>query len=283
MLDLEALVRDAHALAPLPATATRLISLVARDDWELDEVVEVVSLDPAITGRLLRVANSAASAAASRISTVADAVMRMGGGTVAQIATAAAVRGTIDAPLPVYGLGEGALWRHSVAAALGVECLRAKSKVRIPSESFTAALLHDIGKLVLGRRLLPEAVRGLDAAHQIGHVAGIAAENEVLGVNHAELGGLIAQHWRLPEPIRLAIAHHHDPEGVETEDLAVTVNAVHLADHLATTIGAGFGGTPVSPEELASAREVLGVTEEGWKGACETATERLGSVLAAYS
>ena len=136
MLDLEALVRDAQALAPLPATATRLIALVAREEWELDEVVEVISLDPVITGRLLRVANSAASAAASRISTVAEAVMRMGGGTVAQIATASAVHGTIDAPLPVYGLGEGALWRHSVAAALGIECLRAKAKVPVPPEAF---------------------------------------------------------------------------------------------------------------------------------------------------
>jgi HD-like signal output (HDOD) protein len=283
MLDLDVLVRDAQALAPLPATATRLIALVSNEDWDLDDVVQVVSLDPAITGRLLRVANSAASAAASRISTVADAVMRMGGGTVAQIATAAAVRGTIDAPLPVYGLAEGALWRHSVASALGVECLRAKSKVRVPPEAFTAALLHDIGKLVLGRRLLPESVRGVDAARSAGQVFGIAAENEVLGVNHAELGGLIAQHWRLPETIRLAISHHHVPEEVDVESAVVTVHAVHLADRLATAIGAGFGGVSATCEELEAQRAVLGITEEGWKGACEAATERLESVVAAYA
>lgn len=282
MIDLEPLIRDAHALAPLPASATRLLSIVGRDDWELEEVVGVVSLDPALTGRLLRVANSALLGAAQKISTVADAVMRVGGGVVAQIATAAAVHDTIDAPLHAYGVREGELWRHSVAAALGVDCLRGKAKRRIPPEAFTAALLHDIGKLVLGRRLLPEEARGMALATGQGHQHLFAAENELFGVNHAELGGLIAQHWGLPESLRLAITHHHAPDDVELDSARVTAYAVHLADALAKEIGAGHGAAPASIEELAPSWEVLGLCEERWKAACESASERLDAALAAY-
>lgn len=283
MLDLEPLIRDAHALAPLPASATRLLSIVSREDWELDEVVAVVSLDPALTGRLLRVANSSLLGGVQKIATVADAVMRVGGGVVAQIATAAAVRDAIDAPLAAYGVREGELWRHSVAAALAVDCLRGRAKVRIPPEAFTAALLHDVGKLVLGRRLLPEEARGIALATGLGHQRLFAAENELFGVNHAELGGLVAQHWGLPDVLRLAITHHHDPDEVEVEPSRTTAHAVRVADVLAHEIGTGKDVAGPTGSELASSWELLGLSEERWKAAREAASERLESALAAYA
>ena len=156
MLDQSALVRAAYALDPLPASVSRLATLVARENWTVKEAEEVIALDQALTVKLLRLANSAAGASRIEIATVGDALVRMGVGVVLSMATGSSVQRLIRVGLPEYGLSEGDLWRHSVAAALASEAAARVCQTVVPPESFTAALLHDIGKLVLVQFLDPE-------------------------------------------------------------------------------------------------------------------------------
>src|SRR5690349_17438657 len=145
-VDQDALVLAARELEPLPTTVTRLARILARQDWDLREVEETIALDQALTPRILRIANSALASRGHRIATVGDAVMRVGTGPIFSMAMALGVKSRLTKAVAQYGLAEGELWVHSVAAALTVESLGVRLRKRLPVESFTAALLHDVGK-----------------------------------------------------------------------------------------------------------------------------------------
>jgi HD-like signal output (HDOD) protein len=238
MIDLDQLIEQANALAPLPASAVRLAELVGDPECPLEDVVELIAFDQALTLKMLRAANSAASAAAMPVSTVRDSVIRMGTAQVLALAIAAGARPFLQPRIPAYGLGEGALWRHSVAAAVATEAMQGLGEFPVPPEAFTAALLHDVGKLVLGRFLTPDILGFIRRAQEVDHLGQLDAESLLLEANHAELGGLIAQHWKLPPRIVLGITYHHQPQ--EGRDAVCDLTCV--ADQYAKYIEASLEG-----------------------------------------
>jgi putative nucleotidyltransferase with HDIG domain len=252
MIDLDALTTAAEALEPLPASVTRL-AVLATGDAQLDAVVEVVQFDQALTAALLATANSSWSASRTRITTVRDAVLRLGTGPVLSLALGASVRNRMHRAVPEYGLAEGELWEHSVAALLAAELLGRRAPVKPPVETATAALLHDVGKLVMARFLDDDLLQSLHRAAEEG-IGRRRAEVDVLGVNHAELGALVAQTWRLPPSLVRGIGYHHDPRlGGE-----LICFAVHLADVVAKAVGAGLEDDP-DLETYAAAMQALGL------------------------
>src|SRR5688572_24350084 len=116
LLHHQGIAKAIEALEPLLATAGRLASLLTRQDWELAQVEEAISLDQALTPRLLALANSALMARGREIATVRDAVVRLGAQHVVQVAMSVAVRKRFAVALPSYGLATGQLWNHGVAA-----------------------------------------------------------------------------------------------------------------------------------------------------------------------
>ena len=103
-----------------------------------------------------------------------------------------------------------------------------------------AALLHDIGKLVLVQFLEPDVLGYLGEAWARGDMTSVQAEIEILGFHHGELGGLIAQHWQLPARIVAAITHHHTPD----EGHDVVCDVVCMANVVAKRIGVGYVAQP---------------------------------------
>lgn len=263
VLEHDQLILQAQDLEPLPATATRLAKLVADPNAEMKEIVETLSLDPALTVKVLRVANSAASGATNEISTVDRAVIRLGTGAVLSMAVAAGVRTRMLGAVEAYDISEGRLWEHSVAAALAAESMIGLPKLPVPPETFTAALLHDVGKLVLGRFLDDEIQTFLRRAREEGGHTESDAEDEVLSVNHAELGGLIATYWKLPRSICLGIQYHHEPEECgDDEGLGHVPWVVHLANLVARRLGHGCDDVLPDDEAFAPALEALEMDEK---------------------
>ncbi len=237
-------------LEPLPATAGRLAALLARADWQIREVEEAIALDQALTPRLLTLANSSLMSRGREIGTVAEAVMRLGARAVVQIAMSVGVRRRLAAALPQYGLSEGQLWSHSVAVALAGQQLAARRRSKIPPEAFTAGLMHDIGKLVVARFLDPERIAALAQAQRAGTPLRVA-EMEVLGIEHAEIGAAIVEHWALPTRLRLAIQYHHSPE--QTDEILASV--VHVADWIGHRAEQATSGNQASNASAATASE----------------------------
>lgn len=243
MIDLAAVVRAAHELDPLPASVIRLTGLVDDPDVGVDQLAEVVAFDQALTLKMLRAANAAASASGLEVTTVHDAIARMGAAQVVAFAVAAHARGMLAQALPGFGLGENQLWRHSVMSALAVEAMPQSVSGLVPPEAFTAALLHDIGKLVLNRFLTPGIVALMKRAQSEGGLSPCQAEREIIEVHHAEVGGLVAQHWALPARIVNAIQYHHDV--AVGDDLLCDL--VHVASQAANWIDSS--GRDQSPED----------------------------------
>ena len=181
MIDLTKLVEQANELAPLPASTVRLAGLIVNPECHLDDVTELIVFDQALTMKLLRAANSAASASLVRVANVWEAVTRMGTAQVLSLAVAAGAKGFLKTRLPEYGLDEGVLWRHSVAAAVAAETMQAFGNVESPPETFTAALLHDVGKLVMARFLSPEILGFIRRGREVDHLGQLEAESLLLG------------------------------------------------------------------------------------------------------
>ena len=135
-------------------------------------------------------------------------------------------RGTHSA-LPQYGLAEGEFWQHLVASSLAAEGVQRRSTRSLPLEASTAALLHDIGKLMIGRLVDRESLEYLECARELGE--GIEVEMAILDTHHAEVGGLVRQHWHLPLRVVSGSTHHHTPN--QGDDLVCDV--VHVANEIA--------------------------------------------------
>lgn len=269
------LIRQAQEMRPLPASAVRMAALINSPTVDLNEVADVVAYDQALTMRLLRAVNSATTAGSSRVTHAVEAVFRLGTARVVALAIAASVRDPFQRDVSAYGLGEGQLWRHSVATAVVAEVLCERSPLDLPGDTFTAALLHDVGKLVMGRHMTKEDLDWLHRAKTEGGLNALDAERQVLGVHHGELGGIVAQHWQLPERVILGVIHHHTP----ADGFDLVCDAVCLANQVANHID---GGTPlVLPPE--DSMERLEVNEVSVKALADAARERFGIISARYN
>jgi HD-like signal output (HDOD) protein len=279
MIDLARLCEQANELAPLPASTVRLAELIGDPNHQLDDVTQLIKFDQALTMNLLRAANCAASGPGLRISDVGDAVYRLGGAQVLALAVAAGTRPLLQKSVPAYGLDEGSLWRHSVAAAVGAETLQTMLDREPLPEAFTAALLHDLGKLIMGRFLSPEILGFIRSAMQIDHLGQLEAESLILKVNHGELGGLIAQHWHLPPRVVQGIIYHHNPLAGNDPICDLT----YLADQLAKRIEAGTAGQKFELTVPSDVLENLGLSKGRMDAICPVAASRFLQVSRRYN
>ena len=279
MIDLDALAQAAACLEPLPVSTLRLARLVCSggDSPDIARVVEVVQFDQALTASLLRAANSSWSASRSEITNVHDAVVRLGTGPVFSLALGVQVKGRLAGAVPEYGLGEGDLWNHSVASSLAAELVVRMSPRQLPLETVTAALLHDVGKLVMSRFLSSDLLELLETSRSAG-LTRMEAEADVLGVHHAELGGLILQCWALPEGLVRGVTYHHQPD-VSINPVAY---GVYLADVAAKRL-IGEDDDNADPEMLASALGELELTESDFDEIGALIETRFAEVLEQFA
>lgn len=238
---------------PLPGALVRLAAVVSAVDFEIGEAASVIAADPALAAETLAMANSAASASVRRIEAIGDAVVRLGAPKILAWAAARRLSPELSAPQPWYGLGQKDLWRHSLLAALAAERLRVTAKARgieVPGSTYAAALLHDIGKILLA------AVAAPDRRHQIREYAAqgvpwAEAERFVLGTTHAAIGEELLRSWNLPEQICAAVGRHHDTERA-TGPLD---DVLHVSNVVAKFSGVGMGaegmGLRADPESAA--------------------------------
>ena len=225
------------AFPGMPGAAVQLLALIEDPDINVSQIESTLQRDAGLTANLLKLANSAYFGIPSKIGSVRQAVLLLGLKRLIQMVIASCVSAIMDKPIPGYELPPGELWRHSIAVSVAAEGLVNELKVEAAEELFTAALLHDVGKLILGRPMA-------DAFHQINDeisrgIALEAAEEKVLGINHADVGARILNQWSLPGNIVNAVRWHHDPEAAEKTDPMLDI--VHVANVLCMMIGIGVG------------------------------------------
>ncbi|MCD6216664.1 HDOD domain-containing protein [bacterium] len=255
---------EIDSLAPMPASVVKLTQMVSNPDSGVHDIARVVELDQALTANVLRSANSALSASRTKITTVKNAVVRLGTAQILKLAVGQQVVSAMSEEFTGYGLCEHELWRHSVASALASESIGKYASVPIPGISFTAALLHDIGKLLLERHLNAEVTELMLSMIEDKGITWLEAEHRILGTDHTEVGAAIARHWNFPDELVLAIEHHHDPDPMSNTLLDV----VHISNSIAKLIGVGLGAEQMHSNVSKAAAERLGLSQTDMESLC---------------
>jgi putative nucleotidyltransferase with HDIG domain len=231
------LLEGIDRLDPLPVTLQRLIRVLNDENAGPVQIGEIVQYDPAVAAGVLRLANSAAFGGWSRTETIRDAVVRLGKARILDIVLGDHLR-RLKFAAPLYDLAENELWVHSAAASLAVQALmRERPRAGIPETATVAALVHDIGKLVMVRFLKAD-VSEILAVRDERKIAFVEAERELFGCDHAEVGGEMARRWGFPEEIRAAISRHHEVPLLDSNPM---LDAVVLANLAAKAVGTGLG------------------------------------------
>jgi putative nucleotidyltransferase with HDIG domain len=229
----------------MPATAAKLMPLLQNQDSSAAQIEDVLKYDPGLTANILKLTNSAYFGLPSRVSSVRQAIMLLGWKRLLQLVMTMCMSVLMKKPLPGYGLSRGELWRHSVAVSVAADVLVKSLSIPDADEVFTAALLHDIGKLVLGEYVQEDLG---NIAQMVGKgISFEVAEFVVLGTNHAQIGARILQNWSLPQELVNAVSWHHDPD--QCDHYCMLSDVVHVANILGWMIGYGNGrnGQPVEP------------------------------------
>ena len=226
---------EVEAFPGMPATATKLLPLLDNSDSTASDIESILKYDPGLTANILKLTNSAYFGIPTRVSSVKQAIVLLGWKRLLQVVTTICMSPLMKKSIPGYDLPGGELWRHSIAVSVAAEILVKVLKISNADEVFTAALLHDVGKLVLGS-FVKKDLKQIETMVTKGITLDVA-ESMVLGTNHAEVGGQILHKWSFPAELVNAVQWHHDPESCE--------NSCILSDivHVANTLGlmTGFG------------------------------------------
>lgn len=230
---LNAILAKVKSFPTMPGAGAKMLALLEEPDTDVSEIEDVLRYDPGLTANVLKLANSAYFGIPSKIGSLKQAVILLGLKRLMQLVVASCVSAIMDRSVPGYDLPAGDMWRHSIAVSLAAEAL-VRGKKKIGSEDvFTPALLHDVGKLVLGA-FVKEELEAIESIAAKG-VPFVVAENMILGTDHAEIGARILAHWNLPADIINAVRWHHDPDASDISSAQVDV--VYLANLLCQTSG----------------------------------------------
>jgi len=244
-------------LPVLPQIVSSVMKIADDPNASGRSMEHIIERDPAITAKVLRVANSSYYGV-NHVPTIGRAISVLGLNTIRSLVVGVAYQQMISGRAHSARFDKLGFWRHSLAVATGARIL-AKIKMPLKSEElYGAGMLHDVGLLVMDRFLSEEFDEALKMA-QDERIPLHVAEQRIYGFDHAEVGGLLADKWGLPGIISYAVRYHHDVAAAD--DHQITTMLVAAADHLAHQCGLG-NNAPVSdemPEHLSSA---LGMPEE---------------------
>jgi len=196
-------------LPSAPEIAQRLLVAINREDTHIGHLTTLIVRDQSLTARLLRLANSAFFSIRTRVTSIQQATTLLGFAPVRDLVLGLSVWGALESKSPGARRWRRALWSHTSLVAATAKTL-AERTGGDAGAAFTAALLHDVGKLVLGLRLGDSYWSMLDEAAADGHEAA-AVEEAAFGCHHATVGGWLLQLWSLPPALVDAVALHHEP------------------------------------------------------------------------
>lgn len=257
-VSIQSIVEAVNDLPSLPHVAIKVMKLTEDPNSTAQEINNVLNEDQSMTARVLRLANSAHYGFPRRIGTVTDAIIFLGFKTIRSIVMAVSVSDMLSKEMEGYALAPGELWRHSQCTALTARLIARNIKFNSMDLAYTAALLHDIGKVILNSHL-KKSYQEVITRVSMGDIPFCEAENEVLGFDHAMVGARVVEKWNLPPELVEAIALHHCPEKAQINKKLTAI--VHVADALSLAMGIGMGIDGMMYPLSAEAMELLGLDE----------------------
>lgn len=247
---------DVYEVPTLPTIVMQALKVMQDPASDARAVERVIIHDPAISAKILRVANSAFFGFSRRVATIADAVRVLGFTNVQGMLISV---GAFDA-FRTERLSLVDFWKHSIATATAARFLSARVKCSA-DEAFMAGILHDIGKLIF-------AVQAESAYQQVlelqrgSAMTSLEAEQTLFEFTHPEVGEMVAERWDLPARYTAAIAHHHDPDAAGDERAFCAL--IGLADQAAYAALSGHAAAAAHAAERSALLDALDLSPQHW-------------------
>jgi len=257
MTSLQTLMKEIKNLKPIPAVTNQLLAVVDNPDSSMEDIANVIQYDPAITASVLKICNAAYFGLRNPAESIKDAVNMLGTDQVIELVLLKSGAKALCGKQEGYGLENGDMWRYSVSSAVIAKQLASTFSLKNKNTIFTSALIKDIGKTILESRVSDSAekIRGLV---QNKGQSFREAEKKILGIDHAELGAIIAKTWNFSPRMIKIIRNHHlaDEKMIKDKEVAI----VYLSDCICMMMGQGVGSDGLSYRFKASAMKELGVS-----------------------
>lgn len=236
------IVNKVESLPEMYHVAVKAAKMLDNDDVDITELAEVISVDVSLTTHILKLCNSAHYGFSRKISSISEAIPKLGLKTLKSMMFLAVSNGVLKAELDGYELAKGELWKNAVSCAVYSRYLATISKYKDPETAFVAGLLRDIGKLILHESVKDTFDNILNVVHK-ENIPFYIAEEKVIGADHCEIGSAIATKWNFPDNLVNTIKYHHSYEKAKKdkcEDLHL-ISIVHIADAMTMMLGTGIG------------------------------------------
>jgi HD-like signal output (HDOD) protein len=209
-----ALAARVGSLPPMPRAAARVLALINDPDASAEQIGRIIETDPALAGAVLRLVNSALFGLSQPVASLSQALVLIGFLRLRSLMLATVAAGLKDLIPPIAADARDRVWEHSVTIGLGARALAQRLGFEWGEEAFVSGLLHDCGRLVLLARC-PEYLQVLRTSER--NLPPPEQERQALGVEHAEVGAALLEHWKQSQALVLSARLHHGeapPEGL---------------------------------------------------------------------
>ena len=259
--------RFIERMPSLSTTVGKVMEICSRTDASPNELNRVISLDPVLTGQVLKLINSAYYSLMNKVTSLTRAITMLGMNTVKNMALSTAIIRSVTGTKKSQVLPTKKFWAHSIATGVCAKLLAKANGVPLMEceEFFVAGLLHDLGKMPFGDEYIDALHAATDEQRPL-----IDIEQELLGVDHQEVGRLIAEKWKLNEAMTSSICFHHDVDAAP-EGQRVRVAYVALANMYTNIHEHGYAGDPFPNEKEAD--KLLEITDLNWEMFSEIADD----------
>ena len=204
------IIQSVTSLRPMPSNITRILKQMENPDITIDMLVGLVSLDQALTALVLQMSNSVSLGYSRSCTTLYESIMYIGMKRLKSILLTSSATDMMNKKLNGYRFGAGELWHHALVTSVCAEWLAQGLRYPNPEEAFVSGMLHDIGKLLLDQYVFRNYDTITDWVHHY-KLPLWQVEEKLFGINHAQVGGLIARRWNYPQALVDAIQCHHNP------------------------------------------------------------------------
>ncbi len=241
------MIRQVSTIATLPEVTARIIATVEDPRSSAAQLHKIVSHDPALVARVLKVVNSAFYGLPGQIGSIERAIVLLGLNAVKNIAVAASIGQLFRGARLCADYAAKDLWTHCIAVGVAARDMAQQMKIPQAEEAFLAGMIHDIG-ILISLQSAPEKLAQVceRAAGGLKQPEGAAPppsfcelEREMIGVDHQQLGMALAAHWKFPRPCQLVAGFHHD-SSMPADSHRVLVGLVHIADTICCGSKHGF-------------------------------------------
>jgi len=234
-------VKKVNSFATLPEVTSKIIATVEDPKSTAGTLHKIVSHDPALVTRIMKVVNSAFYGLPGQIGSIERAIVLLGLNAIKNIAVAASLGQLFRGAKLCDGFTPKDLWTHCIAVGVTARELAKQMKLPVADEAFLAGMIHDVG-LLISLQTAPEQLRQVCEAAKTSDRAFVDLEREMMGMDHQQLGACLAEQWRFPKNCQLVAGHHHHPSALGDGN-RMLVTLVYVADTICCQSRHGFNLT----------------------------------------